>query len=539
MRIPSQVLRSSFQPRTDWPGRNALIPPRLGYAILSIYSWTSFLLGGVIVAAILIQTPERARSSGYFWALAGLTALPLAAAALRGLPFTLRFAFLAAAIFGFSSISLIVTGMGPNWVLLVIMALSLTGMLYGLWIGLAGFALVFASAIVVAIGWVRGWLPIENALPYLDFRAADVWARVLTATAISVAGCLALLDYVLRNLRATESALRESEEKFSRAFQSGPDPMAITVLATGRFLDVNESFERLLGYPRAEALARTSFELGFWPIPADRARFIGELERTGSVRDFIIHRFNRRGERVTSLINAEGVTLRGVRCIISAERNITAREEFTRRLIAAQETERRRISAELHDSVGQHLLLVRNRAQLLIEAPGIGGFQAQAEAIRDLASHAIAEVREISHDLRPYQLDQLGLTRALQALCAAAAGSADLSLDYQIDDVDDLFTPENATHLYRIVQESLNNVFKHARARRVSVKVERDVAAVRLSVADDGRGFSVGAKSEPAAAGLGLSNIEERAHILGGTLRIDSEPNRGTLLSLTLPPFHA
>jgi PAS domain S-box-containing protein len=364
------------------------------------------------------------------------------------------------------------------------------------------------------------------------FRGAPVPAGLTAALVLLGAGGIV---YGLAARLAAGRRVRRTEAEFRRAFRSGPDPMTITELRTGRFLDVNESFERFFGYTRAEAVGRTSVELGFWPIAEDRARFLAELERAGSVRDFPLQRITRGGARVTSLISAERVTLGGVPCIIAAERNITAREEFARRLIGAQEAERRRIASELHDSVGQHLLLVRNRAQLVAEAELPPAAAAHVAAIRDLAAQAIAEVRQISHDLRPHQLDHLGLTRALQALCAAAAGSAEMELAYGIDEVDDLFAADDATHLYRIVQESLNNIFKHSAARAAWVRLERSGATARLTVEDDGRGFLVPSGAGPAG-GLGLGNIAERARILGGVLRIDSAPGRGTVVTLTLSP---
>ncbi|HZZ58950.1 MAG TPA: ATP-binding protein, partial [Opitutaceae bacterium] len=123
----------------------------------------------------------------------------------------------------------------------------------------------------------------------------------------------------------------------------------------------------------------------------------------------------------------------------------------------------------------------------------------------------------------------------LQALCAAAAGSAEMELAYGIDEVDDLFAADDATHLYRIVQESLNNIFKHSAARAAWVRLERSGATARLTVEDDGRGFLVPSGAGPAG-GLGLGNIAERARILGGVLRIDSAPGRGTVVTLTLSP---
>jgi PAS domain S-box-containing protein len=367
---------------------------------------------------------------------------------------------------------------------------------------------------------------------------------------------IGLLGARYEELQRSESAhrrlaesLRESEEKFSKVFHSAPDAMAITEAETGRCLDANEGFRRHFGFGRAALLGKTALDLGIWSDEASRSRFVALLQARGAVRDFEIDHRNARGEAVSYLVSAERLTLGGGSYILSvfhditdrkraAERDRQAREEFTRRLIASQEAERRRIAGELHDSLGQNLLLIKNRAQLALAAAGLPPeFRRQLESMQDMAAQAIAEVRQISHDLRPYQLDQLGLTRALASMIDGAARNTALHFTHQLDAVDDLFAPEAATNLYRVVQESLNNILHHARAAHAHVTLERDVRQVRLEIADDGCGFAPG-EGAPASrkeGGLGLANIAERVRIVNGTLRIDSAPGRGTRLEVTIP----
>jgi signal transduction histidine kinase len=213
------------------------------------------------------------------------------------------------------------------------------------------------------------------------------------------------------------------------------------------------------------------------------------------------------------------------------------RDEFTRKLLLSQETERRRIAGELHDSLGQNLILLKNRAQLAQDTAGTPPqARKQFEDLKELVSQAIAEVRQISHDLRPHQLDQLGLTLALQAMIDGAAQSSHLAIERKLDPVDDLFAPEDATHVYRVAQESLSNILKHANARRAKVGLERDVHNVRLWIEDDGQGFAAGpSKSGLPTGGLGLSSIAERVRILGGHLQIKSVPGFGTRIEITIP----
>jgi signal transduction histidine kinase len=211
------------------------------------------------------------------------------------------------------------------------------------------------------------------------------------------------------------------------------------------------------------------------------------------------------------------------------------RAEYTLQLIASQEAERTRIAAELHDSLGQNLLLIKNRAQLALLQPEVSaGVREQLESIGTLASLSLAEARQISHDLHPYQLDHLGLTGALAAMIDAAAESSEIVFERKLDNVDGLFPKDAATSLYRVVQESLNNILKHSGARKARLRLERDVHEVQLHIEDDGCGFRTGERLN-GRKGLGLRNIAERVRILGGKMKIDSQPGQGTRVEVTIP----
>jgi signal transduction histidine kinase len=212
-----------------------------------------------------------------------------------------------------------------------------------------------------------------------------------------------------------------------------------------------------------------------------------------------------------------------------------ARAEYTLQLIASQEAERTRIARELHDGLGQNLLLIKNRAQLALaneNAPE--NLREQIERINDLAAQTIAEVRQISHDLHPHQLDLLGLTDALRALIDNTRESGAIAIDGKFDSVDDLFPREAATNVYRIVQESLNNILKHSRAKNARITLERDVHEVLLKIEDEGCGFKIG-KDGDRRNGLGLKNIAERVRMLGGKIILDSQPDKGVRMEIAIP----
>ncbi len=158
----------------------------------------------------------------------------------------------------------------------------------------------------------------------------------------------------------------------------------------------------------------------------------------------------------------------------------------------------------------------------------------QLEEISAEASRALNEVREISYDLRPYQLDRLGLTKAIEAVVATAASASQTEFAADIDDIDDLFPEESRINLYRIVQESLNNILKHAAATHARVTVKREAEGVRLAIRDNGKGFAVPgtAQSETGWNGFGLTGIAERVQLLGGRSTVSSVPGKGTEIDI-------
>jgi PAS domain S-box-containing protein len=353
--------------------------------------------------------------------------------------------------------------------------------------------------------------------------------------------------------KSVEQALRESEEKFSKAFQSNPNGICITEMETGRYIEVNESFCKVFGYSHEEMIGHTALELGVWKNKADRERLIQPLLKGDVVRDFQMETRDRNNQMKILMVSAELIELGGEKCLVSMLHDITdrkraeaeraeaqtreaqARVEYTFQLIASQEAERARIAAELHDSLGQNLLLIKNRAQLALSKESTrAALREQMEGINELAAQTIAEVRQISRDLHPHQLDHLGLTRAIEAMIDSAAQASGLELKHKLDSVDDVFPKDAAMNLYRVVQESLNNILKHSHAKHASITLEHDVHEVLLRIEDDGCGFKTG-KSEKSGKGLGLKNIAERVRMLGGKLAIDSQPGKGARVEVTIP----
>ncbi len=225
------------------------------------------------------------------------------------------------------------------------------------------------------------------------------------------------------------------------------------------------------------------------------------------------------------------------------EQRQAAQQAFARQLIESQEAERKRIAGELHDGLGQNLLVIKNRALFGLMQPDDAPRAAeQLTDISTTASQAIDEVRQIAANLHPYQLDRLGLTKALTAMVRKVGAAAQLEIACALDNVDGLLPPASEINLYRIVQEGLNNIIKHAQATEASVQLRRLPHSLHLTMQDNGRGFVNAERgvlnAEAKSSGFGLTGLSERALLLHGTLQIDSTPGEGTRLTLTMPLPH-
>ena len=216
-----------------------------------------------------------------------------------------------------------------------------------------------------------------------------------------------------------------------------------------------------------------------------------------------------------------------------------AQEIFSRQLLASQEAERQRIAAELHDSLGQSLLIIKNRAVLAMTSlPDPESTREQLEEISSGASQAVEEVREISYNLRPYQLDRFGLTKALKALWTQASKSSGIRITEDMDPIDGIFSKEAESSVYRIVQEAANNIIKHSHATEARIVLRRTETALLLKIHDNGRGFQKSAEqglAEAGPAGFGLIGIGERVRMLQGVFEITSFPGQGTMITITIP----
>lgn len=184
--------------------------------------------------------------------------------------------------------------------------------------------------------------------------------------------------------------------------------------------------------------------------------------------------------------------------------------------------------------------MIKNRAVIASQLIEEETVRSQFDMITSQTADTIGEVREISYNLRPYLLDRLGLTEAIKSLLNKVADTHALELEPEIDNIDRILPPEAEMSFYRIIQESIGNVAKHAEATKVTVKARRTASRLQVTIADDGKGFDPNAlpATSDRSGGFGLLGVAGRVRMLGGTRRIESSHGKGSTISIEIDLEH-
>jgi PAS domain S-box-containing protein len=284
--------------------------------------------------------------------------------------------------------------------------------------------------------------------------------------------------------------------------------------------------------------------------PEDRAAVMESFQkfvRSKDERWSEIYRF-RRGDgtyaevhdRGNAVRDERGVLLRivGTLADITEQRKAErVKRELSKNILHAQEQERRRVARELHDGVNQ--LLSSSKFRLHAVEQTISNrdksLGRKVKLAKQLVDKAITEVRAISRNLRPSELDDLGLTAALRSLCDDFERRTELAVKLESSLPDGTLSNTTELTLYRISQEALNNIEKHAGATQVSIHIARNQKVATLVIRDNGRGFDPGRVRRTKTSGWGLENMRERASYAGGEMTVKSVPEKGTEIVLQIP----
>ncbi|MEE9356673.1 MAG: 7TM diverse intracellular signaling domain-containing protein [Methylococcaceae bacterium] len=215
---------------------------------------------------------------------------------------------------------------------------------------------------------------------------------------------------------------------------------------------------------------------------------------------------------------------------------LESKHHFSNQLIAAQDAERRHISNELHDGIGQNLMVINNRLNRLTNADLSPHLAEQLDFASGVTQQTIHDLRGLSHRLHPHQLDRLGLAIAIETVANETLSEAGIILNCQIDAIDHLVNKDQALHVYRIVQEAIKNIIRHAEADTVTISLISDNNAIALSISDNGQGINaIWLKRKDFSQAFGLSSIQERVQFLAGTFDIFNTNANGLTLEICVP----
>ena len=212
-------------------------------------------------------------------------------------------------------------------------------------------------------------------------------------------------------------------------------------------------------------------------------------------------------------------------------------QRLSRRLLEVQEAERRHLARELHDDIGQGLTALKLNLEALARGRDGAALEARIGEALETTRHTIERVRQLSINLRPLQLDDLGLAAALRSHLDRQAKLGGLAPHFEIQEVPVKLSADMETACFRVAQEAINNILRHAKAANVWLRLFLAGERLALSVRDDGTGFDVTTAQRRAAAGesLGVVSMEERVALAGGTLQIHSAPGQGTVIVASFP----
>jgi PAS domain S-box-containing protein len=356
--------------------------------------------------------------------------------------------------------------------------------------------------------------------------------------------------------KRAEEVLQEGEKRYKQLFNHAPAGIYEIDFDENRFIAVNDIMCKYTGYSEDEFLTMNPCDIlseDGKVLYEERCKKLLAGEKISEAVEYKITKKD--GEKLWVALNVSPVYENGrVKGVTVVVHNVTERRKVEQKLrqseerlkalsaelMKAQEMERTRISKELHDGLGQALAVLKHRVRSIGKKLAV--YQPQTSQDNgtsvELVDGIIEKIRQISRDLNPSVLEDVGLCPAIRSLTDNFKQEYDIPTSLELDEIDALFSKETARNLYRIVQEALTNIAKHASAGHVGVRISKSSEYVYFIIEDDGKGFDTGeARSrDEKHKGLGLPLMEERADLAGGTLEITSrEGTGGTKILLTVP----
>lgn len=350
----------------------------------------------------------------------------------------------------------------------------------------------------------------------------------------------------LLRVRTSEEQLWKSQLQYRSFFEANPLPCFVFDTSDFKILTVNDAAIQHYGYTREEFVAMTLRDL---LVIGEQHEFLDALSETNSSNHSLrAWKHVRKNAKLMDVdvfwapleLNGKNVRLAIVQDITeklalqAAQHQEEIRRLLLERALQVQEDERRRIARELHDEAGQLMTSLLVGLRTISDVRRLAEAKQQAKRLREIASHAINEIGRLARGLHSSVLDDLGIEAALRRFADDFTRTHGIQVDLEMATADlSGYDRNDHMNLYRIVQEALTNVARHAQARHVQIKFQSSRAGLGVMIHDDGKGFHHGI-SAPSSH-LGIEGMRQRAAHLGGTLQIISPPDGGTELHLQIP----
>ena len=425
------------------------------------------------------------------------------------------------------------------------------------------FERILYLAPIIWAGFLFGWwgafvtslASITCMVPYVVIYSNPPLQSAFEIGSVVVIGCVVSLGFTAlrrerqyRNrLESIQQELKTSEERYRSLFENAIDAIWIHDLE-GNFITANKASEKMTGCSREELYKKNVKEFLFQESLDLAHRIRSKLLSGDAVEQPYEQRFSKKDGSVvymqlaTSVVWDKGkpIGFQHIARDITEQKMMNENLRFyLKQATRAQEEERKRISHELHDETIQALVVLSRQLDTL--ATGTDGvsedIKRDLEKLWQQTDSILQGVRRLSQDLRPAAIDRLGLLPAVQWLASEVTKHSNIATKVNIVGEEHRLPEEVAIALFRIIQEALRNVWRHSKASKAEITFEFTKNKTKINVSDNGKGFVLASKiGELAKQGkLGLVGMQERVQLIGGTISVESEPNKGTRIIVEAP----
>ena len=389
-------------------------------------------------------------------------------------------------------------------------------------------------------------IPRPYSFRMIDRKGHTRWVRN-NGVLVEWEGRPATLNFLLDHTEQKNAmdALAESEEKYRQLFESESDAVMIFDAETHQFEDANPATLEMFGYSKTEFLSLKVEDIS---TEKDKTKIMVEKvvrDEEPSLKVPLRYFQRKDGSIFPGEISAGNLIAGDRQKIIGAVRDITVRlkaedkiRNLNQQLIKAQENERNRIAGYLHDHVAQDLSSIKIGLETLLDDQQQVSIKSRIKELAIILQDSITSVRDLSYDLHPPGMDQLGLVRTVYQYCEDFSEKNNAGVDFFTAGMNDLELDfDTEINLYRLIQEGLNNIKKHAEADHVVIRLVASSPNIILRIEDNGRGFDVEQRLARSLREkrLGLSSMEERVNLLEGRMSIHSRPSKGTKILIEVP----